>query len=61
MVEHDKVLRHGLQHAARGRARSSEPTPEPEEGSMLVSPAFWLGGLLSILIWVSLAAFFGFL
>jgi hypothetical protein len=32
----------------------------PEEGRLLISPVFWIGGLLAILSWVGIAAFFGF-
>ena len=61
MVDHEKVLRHGLQQRAGDRVRPSAPPREPEEGSMLVSPAFWIAGLICLLIWVSIAAFFGLL
>lgn len=60
MVDHEKVLTHGLQHVG-GRVRSTPPDREPEEGSLLVSPAFWIGGFLCLLIWISAAAFFGFI
>jgi hypothetical protein len=31
----------------------------PGEGRLLISPFFWIGGLLSILAWVGIAAFLG--
>lgn len=61
MVDHEEVLSRGLHHPGAGHVRWSPPAREPEEGSLLVSPAFWIGGLLCLLIWISAAAFFGFL
>lgn len=40
----------------------SQPQGEPaqEEGrSLLASPMFWTGGLLSILLWILIATLFG--
>lgn len=37
-----------------------DATGEPEEPrSLLASPVFWIGGLLSIAIWIGLAIWFG--
>ncbi|GAB3768863.1 hypothetical protein GCM10028796_33090 [Ramlibacter monticola] len=64
MAEHEKVLRHGLQHPPGGHVRSAsrdDDSREPEEGGLLTSPAFWIGGVLCLLTWVSVLAFLGFL
>jgi len=61
MVDHEKVLSHGLRHPGVGRARSAPPAREPEEGSLLVSPGFWIGGALCLLIWIIAAALFDFI
>ncbi len=46
--------------ARREQSRSHAPAATDDEGSgLLVSPAFWIGGLISVAIWVGLAAAFG--
>ena len=64
MAEHEKVLRHGLQHPPGGHVRSTlqdHDSYEPEEGGLLTSPAFWIGGALCLLTWVIVFAFLGFI
>jgi hypothetical protein len=65
MADHEKVLRHGLRRLGIGHGRpqprSDERERDPEEGSLLVSPGFWVGALFCLLIWVSLAFVFGWL
>ena len=67
MADYEEVLRRGLHQpiAGSGRARpdprSESREADPEEGGLLVSPAFWIAGLFSLLIWLSVAAFFGLL
>jgi hypothetical protein len=46
--------------AAPGRrASETKPPEEPEEGRLLVSPALWIGGGLSILVWIAVLAWLG--
>ena len=65
MADHHKVLAPGLHHPVSGGMvsdpRSTQANPDPEEGGLLVSPTFWMGGLVSLLIWISIASYFGLL
>ena len=53
-------------HPLRGAPVRDEDTrrvvsedAELEEGRLLVGPAFWIGGMLSLAAWAALAAAFG--
>ena len=63
MADHRQAFPHGLHRPRPENARAAPPRAEPdqapEEGRLLVSPAFWIGGLLSILMWIGIAAAFG--
>ena len=63
MADHRQAFPHGLHRPAPEDARAaphlSDPDQAPEEGNLLVSPAFWIGGALSILAWIGIAALFG--
>jgi len=65
MADHDDVLTQRLHHPAsaqlRAALRPAEVERQPEEGGLLVSPGFWIAGLVSLLIWLSVAAYFGLL
>lgn len=41
------------------RASETKPKEEPEEGRLLISPALWIGGCLSILVWIGVLAWLG--
>lgn len=62
MADHQEVLTRSLHPAAHGRLHSAPQVDaddrDPEEGNMLVSPAFWIAGGLCLLTWISLAAYF---
>jgi len=43
-----------------GTDRQDDEAPDRDEGpGLLASPVFWIGGLLSILAWILIAALFG--
>jgi hypothetical protein len=58
---HNPMANHPLRsasvHADSGRVASDEA--DHEEGRLLVGPAFWIGGVLSLAAWAALAAAFG--
>ena len=58
---HHPLASHSLRGASArvdsGRVASEEA--DHEEGRLLVGPAFWIGGVLSLAAWAALAAAFG--
>jgi len=42
-----------------GTEQAGADQTEFEEGRLLIGPAFWIGGLLSVAAWTGLAALFG--
>lgn len=62
MAEYNHALRTHRPHrqaAERAsRAQRAMHDQQHEEGRMLVNPAFWVAGVLSIAAWVGIAALF---
>ena len=63
MAEYNHALRtHGPQRRRVDRATrphgAVRDDQQHEEGRMLVKPAFWIAGLISIAAWVGIAALF---
>ena len=60
---HPRTTHHATLHgyrAQRGSVRSRPVAGEDDEGpGLLSSPAFWIGGLISLGVWVGIAAAFG--
>ena len=61
---HQRTASHAAMHGftaeqpgQRTRGRAAEN--DDEGPGLLVSPAFWIGGVLSLGVWVALAAAFG--
>jgi hypothetical protein len=54
---HQPMAAHPLRGADTGLIGSEDA--DQEEGRLLVGPAFWIGGLLSLAAWAALAAAFG--
>jgi hypothetical protein len=57
---HHPVTSHSLRGASVSRAATRpNENADLEEGRLLIGPAFWIGGLLSLAAWGALAAAFG--
>jgi len=60
---HQRTTHHATLHgygAQRASSRGRAVAGEDDEGpGLLASPAFWIGGLISLGVWVGIAAAFG--
>ena len=55
----NRAALHGYE-APQEQSRTRAPGAEDDQGpGLLVSPAFWIGGLLSVAVWAGIAAAFG--
>jgi hypothetical protein len=59
---HHPLANHPLRGASVGRAGTrpiGDDHADLEEGRLLIGPAFWIGGALSLAAWVALAVALG--